>query len=80
VEDYVQNCAWTEDKAINADPNEILCESHGHEGLAAELFVGKSTGVGNFFHRKKMFDEVVGFAISSSPTRMGQTLGYPWRM
>jgi Sortilin, neurotensin receptor 3, len=67
VEDYVRNCAWTRDRQINSDPNEILCESlkvkTGSQRIfmdnnPLELVVGE-----NFFQRKKkMFDEVVGFA------------------
>jgi hypothetical protein len=67
VEDYVRNCAWTKDRSINADPNEILCESHRDKKGAQnafpapnplELVVGE-----NFFRRKtKLFDQVVGFA------------------
>ncbi|KAG5643932.1 vacuolar protein sorting/targeting protein PEP1 [Asterophora parasitica] len=66
VDNYVRNCAFTKDKDLNADPNEILCESYPQkkgsqkkmEGTAMELVVG-----GNFFARKqKMFDQVVGFA------------------
>ncbi|KAG5634687.1 vacuolar protein sorting/targeting protein PEP1 [Sphagnurus paluster] len=66
VDNYVRNCAFTKDKDLNTDPNEILCESYPTkkgsqkkmEGMPMELVVG-----GNFFARKtKMFDQVVGFA------------------
>ena len=67
MEDYVRNCAWTRDRSINADPNEILCESYrdkrgSQNSFPApnplELVVGE-----NFFRKKKkLFDQVVGFA------------------
>ncbi|GLB41498.1 putative functions as a sorting receptor in the Golgi compartment required for the intracellular sorting and delivery of soluble vacuolar proteins, like carboxypeptidase Y (CPY) and proteinase A [Lyophyllum shimeji] len=66
VEKYVRNCAFTKDKDLDADPNEIICESYPKkegnqkhmEGTPMELVVGS-----NFFARKtKMFDQVVGFA------------------
>ncbi|KAG6867942.1 vacuolar protein sorting/targeting protein PEP1 [Termitomyces sp. T159_Od127] len=66
VEKYVRNCAFTKDKDLNADPTEILCESYAEkkgsqlvmEGAPMQLVVG-----GEFFSRKKkMFDQVVGFA------------------
>ncbi|KAF8075280.1 vacuolar protein sorting/targeting protein 10 [Lyophyllum atratum] len=66
VEKYVRNCAFTKDKDLNTDPNEIICESFpkkegsqkNMEGTPMELVVGS-----NFFARKtKMFDQVVGFA------------------
>ncbi|KAF9457576.1 Oligoxyloglucan reducing end-specific cellobiohydrolase [Collybia nuda] len=67
VESYVRNCAWTKDKEIDADPNEILCESyrdkkgsqiHFTRSNPLQLVVGS-----NFFaKRSMMFDQVVGFA------------------
>ncbi|KAF5379399.1 hypothetical protein D9615_006570 [Tricholomella constricta] len=66
VENYVRNCAFTKDKDLHADPNEIICESYPQkkgsqknvEGTAMELVIGS-----NFYARKtKMFDQVVGFA------------------
>jgi hypothetical protein len=67
VEDYVRNCAWTKDKEINADPNEILCESHRDKKGSQRNFLSENplelVVGGNFFQKKKkMFDEVVGFA------------------
>jgi len=66
IEKYVRNCAFTKDKDLDTDPNEIICESYpkkegsqkNMEGTPMELVVGS-----NFFARKtKMFDQVVGFA------------------
>ncbi|KAG6856320.1 vacuolar protein sorting/targeting protein PEP1, partial [Tephrocybe sp. NHM501043] len=66
VDRYVRNCAFTKDKDLNADPTEILCESYSEkkgsqirmQGEPMELVVG-----GSFFSKKKkMFDQVVGFA------------------
>ncbi|KAF9524397.1 Oligoxyloglucan reducing end-specific cellobiohydrolase [Crepidotus variabilis] len=67
VERYVRNCAFAKDSNINADPNEIVCESYkeksGNQRFFSqqnplELVVG-----GNFFRKKtKIFDHVVGFA------------------
>ncbi|KAG6805745.1 vacuolar protein sorting/targeting protein PEP1, partial [Tricholoma furcatifolium] len=66
VEKYVRNCAFTKDRDLNADPTEIMCESYPRktgsqlsmQGEPMELVVG-----GNFFaNKKKMFDQVVGFA------------------
>ncbi|KAF8887404.1 Oligoxyloglucan reducing end-specific cellobiohydrolase [Infundibulicybe gibba] len=67
VENYVRNCAWTKDTELETDPNEIICESYrdkkGAQPVARtnnpmELVVGT-----NFFaNKKKIFEEVVGFA------------------
>jgi len=67
VENYVRNCAFAKDTSINADPNEIMCESFreksGHQRFMSgsnplELVVGS-----NFYqNKKKLFDSVVGFA------------------
>jgi hypothetical protein len=67
VEDYVRNCAWTKDRVLNADPNEILCESHRDKTGSQRMFTADNPlelVVGtNFFRKKvKMFDQVVGFA------------------
>ncbi|KAG6872852.1 vacuolar protein sorting/targeting protein PEP1 [Termitomyces sp. Mi166 len=66
VEKYVRNCAFTKDKDLNTDPTEILCESYPEkkgsqvmmQGGPMQLVVG-----GHYFSKKKkMFDQVVGFA------------------
>jgi Sortilin, neurotensin receptor 3, len=67
VEDYVRNCAWTKDRTLDADPSEILCESHRDKTGSQRMFTTDNPlelVVGdNYFRRKrKMFDEVVGFA------------------
>jgi len=67
VEDYVRNCAWTRDRQLNANPNEILCESHRDKAGSQRTFTTDNPlelVVGdNFYQRKrKMFDQVVGFA------------------
>ena len=67
VEDYVRNCVWTKDRVFNTDPNEILCESYRDKVGSQRVFMRENPlelVVGaNFYQRKrKMFDEVVGFA------------------
>jgi hypothetical protein len=67
VEDYVRNCAWTKDWEIDSDPNEILCESHRDKNGSQRLFTSGNplelVVGGNFYQRKKkLFDQVVGFA------------------
>ncbi|RDB27786.1 Vacuolar protein sorting/targeting protein 10 [Hypsizygus marmoreus] len=67
VEKYVRNCAFTKDKELQADPNEILCESYRDKKGAQKDFEADNPlqlVVGsNFFSRKrKLFDQVVGFA------------------
>ena len=67
MENYVRNCAFAKDTSINADPNEIMCESFreksGHQRFMSgsnplELVIGS-----NFYqNKKKLFDSVVGFA------------------
>lgn len=62
----MRNCAFTKDRNLNADPTEILCESYAEkkgsqivmDGVPMQLVVG-----GDYFSKKKkMFDQVVGFA------------------
>ncbi|KAG5353581.1 vacuolar protein sorting/targeting protein PEP1 [Termitomyces sp. Mn162] len=66
VEKYVRNCAFTKDKDLYADPTEIVCESYAEKTGSQvrmqlepmQLVVGA-----NYFSRKrKMFEQVVGFA------------------
>ena len=67
VEDYVRNCAWTRDRTLDADPNEILCESHRDKKGSQRMFTQDNplelvVGENFYRRRKKMFDQVVGFA------------------
>lgn len=67
IESYVNNCNWARDKHLEAVADEIICESFASkEGSQKatqsrmELVVGS-----NYFdknRRKKVFEEVVGFA------------------
>ncbi|THU94129.1 vacuolar protein sorting/targeting protein 10 [Dendrothele bispora CBS 962.96] len=67
IESYVVNCAWAADTKLEADPTEILCESYsikrGSQNMLSsenklELIEGKEY----YKKKKKLFDEVVGFA------------------
>jgi hypothetical protein len=67
VENYVRNCAWTKDKEIDADPNEILCESYRDKSGSQKNFQSDNplelvVGSNFFLRKRKMFDQVVGFA------------------
>ena len=67
VEHYVRNCAWTKDRVLNADPNEILCESYRDKVGSQRMFAADNplelvVGTNFFRKKKKMFDQVVGFA------------------
>ncbi|KAK2467352.1 hypothetical protein APHAL10511_000587 [Amanita phalloides] len=67
VEDYVRNCAWVRDHQIDADPNEILCESYRDKTGNQRFFRGKNplelvTGTNFFAKKRKVFEHVVGFA------------------
>jgi hypothetical protein len=67
VEKYVRNCAFAKDRELDTDPTEIICESFttkkGRQGMPSsanpmELVVGS-----NYFkNKKKLFEQVVGFA------------------
>ncbi|ESK86675.1 signal sequence binding protein [Moniliophthora roreri MCA 2997] len=68
IDKYVVNCAWVADTNLQADPTEIVCESwqqkEGNQpsqpGPGLELVEGK-----NYYaqgERKKLFDNVIGFA------------------
>lgn len=67
IEKYVRNCAWARDAELRVDPTQILCESYKiKEG--SQLFFDLNNpleliGGRDFFREKrKLFDQVVGFA------------------
>ncbi|KAK0452799.1 vacuolar protein sorting/targeting protein 10, partial [Desarmillaria tabescens] len=67
VENYVVNCAWAIDTKLNADPTEILCESYQKKGGSQRFFQNDNPlelveGQQYFKKKKKLFNEVVGFA------------------
>lgn len=67
VENYVVNCAWAKDTKLDADPTEILCESYRDKTGSQRFFQGDNPlalveGQAFFTKKKKLFDQVVGFA------------------
>lgn len=67
VDSYVRNCAWAKDKELEADPNEIICESFRDKAGSQVLFEADNPLElvlgGNYYSKKtKIFDNVVGFA------------------
>ncbi len=67
VEKYVVNCAWATDTKLNADPTEIICESYQKKGGSQRFFQNDNPlelveGQQYFKKKKKLFNEVVGFA------------------
>ncbi|KAF7317890.1 Sortilin [Mycena kentingensis (nom. inval.)] len=67
VENYVINCAWATDHKLNADPTEILCESYRDKTGSQRFFQPDNPLMlvegSNFYKKKKkLFNEVVGFA------------------
>jgi hypothetical protein len=67
VEDYVRNCAWVQDHMLDADPNEILCESY-RDKKGNQLFFRDEnplelvTGTNYYKRKKTVFNHVAGFA------------------
>ncbi|TFK24535.1 vacuolar protein sorting/targeting protein 10 [Coprinopsis marcescibilis] len=65
VDKYVRNCAFAQDRKLKADPSEIICESYrdkkgSQKDIQSPLELVSGT---NYFKRKKkIFDNVVGFA------------------
>jgi len=67
VESYVRNCAFAKDTSIDADPNEIICESYREKSGNQRFFTGSNmlelvVGSNFFQNKKKLFNAVVGFA------------------
>lgn len=67
MEDYVRNCAFAKDHSIDADPSEIICESHKEKSGNQRFFSGSNmlelvVGSNYYQKKKKIFDAVVGFA------------------
>ncbi|KAJ3780213.1 vacuolar protein sorting/targeting protein 10 [Lentinula aff. detonsa] len=67
IEDYVVNCAWASDTKLNADPTEILCESYQRKEGNQRFFLQDNPlelieGQGYYSKKKKLFNQVVGFA------------------
>ncbi|KAJ7493393.1 vacuolar protein sorting/targeting protein 10 [Mycena galericulata] len=79
VENYVVNCAWAKDAKLDADPTEILCESYRDKTGSQRFFMGNNPlslveGSSYFTKKKKLFDEVVGFAKFSEFLIVAQLL------
>lgn len=67
VDNYVRNCAWTRDAELEADPNEIICESYRDKKGSQRFFQSENplelvVGSNFYANKKKLFDSVVGFA------------------
>lgn len=67
IEEYVVNCAWASDTKLNADPTEILCESYQRKEGNQRFFLQDNPlelieGQGYYSKKKKLFNQVVGFA------------------
>ncbi|KAJ7762850.1 vacuolar protein sorting/targeting protein 10 [Mycena maculata] len=67
IENYVVNCVWAKDAKLDADPTEILCESYRDKTGSQKFFMGNNPlalieGGSYFSEKKKLFDEVIGFA------------------
>lgn len=68
VESYVRNCAFAKDKHLDADPTEIVCESH-RDKQGTQRYFGNNNPLElvagrNYFEkgtRRKLFESVVGF-------------------
>ncbi|KAJ7695034.1 vacuolar protein sorting/targeting protein 10 [Mycena rosella] len=79
VENYVVNCAWAKDAKLDADPTEILCESYRDKIGSQRFFQGDNPlslveGSSYFTQKKKLFNEVVGFAKFSEFLIVAQLL------
>ena len=67
IDSYVVNCAWAKDTKLNADPTEILCESYQKKEGNQRFFLSDNPlelveGSSFYTKKKKLFDQVVGFA------------------
>ncbi|KAJ7034780.1 hypothetical protein C8F04DRAFT_1038299 [Mycena alexandri] len=67
VENYVVNCAWGKDVKLDADPTEILCESYRNKTGSQRFFQSNNPlalveGLSFFTKKKKLFDQIGGFA------------------
>ncbi|PFH50972.1 hypothetical protein AMATHDRAFT_60180 [Amanita thiersii Skay4041] len=66
IESYVRNCAWVRDAQLDADPNEILCESYrdksGNQNHPQDNPLELVAGTNYYSKKRKIFDHVVGFA------------------
>ncbi|KAF8909112.1 vacuolar protein sorting/targeting protein 10 [Mucidula mucida] len=67
VDKYVVNCAWARDTRLKADPTEILCESYQKKEGNQRFFLTENSlelieGSSYYTKKKKLFDQVVGFA------------------
>ncbi|KAJ7065213.1 vacuolar protein sorting/targeting protein 10 [Mycena amicta] len=79
VDNYVVNCAWAVDHKLDADPTEILCESYKEKSGSQQFFtpdnpLGLVEGSNYFAKKKKLFDQVVGFAKFSEFLVVAQLL------
>lgn len=67
VDNYIRNCAWAEDAALFVDPTEIICESYRDKVGSQKMFQQDNPlelveGQNYYQKKKKLFDNVVGFA------------------
>ena len=63
VDSYVRNCAWAKDVELNADPNEIICESYRDKKGNQRFFQNKNlmelvTRSNYYANKRKVFDHV----------------------
>ncbi|KAK6977042.1 Sortilin, partial [Favolaschia claudopus] len=83
VEKYVLNCAWAIGTKLAADAREILCESYTDKTGSQMLFqMGQNPlalveGPDYFKTKKKIFDQVVGFAKYSEFLIVAELRGDP---
>jgi hypothetical protein len=67
LENYVVSCAWAKDVKLDADPTGILCESYRDKIGSQRFFQSDNPlslveGSNYFSNKKKLFNDVVGFA------------------
>lgn len=67
IDNYIRNCAWAEDAALFVDPTEIICESYrdkqgSQKKLQQDNPLELVEGQNYYQKKKKLFDNVVGFA------------------
>lgn len=67
IDGYIRNCAWAEDASLFVDPTEIICESYRDKRGSQRMFqldnwLELVEGQNFYEKKKKLFDNVVGFA------------------
>lgn len=81
VENYVRNCAWVRDHHLDADVNEIICESYRDKTGNQQYFTDSNplelvTGTNFFAKKRKVFENVVGFAKFSQYLVVAEVCGF----